>query len=397
MVGSVETAILVLLGAVGLVLVIACANVANLFLTRMLTRSREVAVRAALGAGRHRIVRQLVTEVCLLFVIGGAVALPVARLGTNSLLALGAQNLPRISEVGIDWAVLLFTLGISLLCGLIFGLAAAYPAVRSDLAATLQIGGRSLSGDRKSQRLRSGLVVAEIALAVVLLAGSGLLLRSLWTLQQVKPGFQAENVLTLRVYPQAGTYTEPEAVTNLYQNLTDRLGSLPGVTAAGAINFLPMWAGQNCEFVWRDDLPFPAREDLADYDGPRCLEVRVVTPDYFRAMGISVLRGRGFTDQDVDGTPPVAVISSATAELGFRSEDPLGKYVTLYETRDYLPNISREVVGVVSDVRQTSLASEGVPAIYFAHAQEPDPGRRRVMTLTLQAQRDLTEGSILLR
>ncbi len=386
-----RTAILVLLGAVGLVLLIACANVASLFLTRTVTRGREVALRSALGAGRGRIIRQLVTEVCLLFVIGGAAGLPVAWLAMNSLLALGAQGLPRLGEVRIDWVVLAFTLGISLLSGLVFGLTAAFPAVRSDLAAALQIGNRSQAGDRRSHRLRGSLVVAEVALALVLLAGAGLLLRSLWTLQRVDPGFRPENVLTLRVYPAAETYTEAEEITNLYQDVTDRLASLPGVTAAGAINFLPMWAGQNCEFVWRDDLPFPTREDFADYDGPRCLEVRVVTPDYFRTMGISVLRGRGFADEDVGGTPPVAVISSATADLGFPGEDPLGKHVTLYETRDYLPNISREVVGVVSDVRQTSLASEGVPAIYFAHAQEPDPDRRRVMTLTVRAERDLTE------
>jgi len=390
MVAGSQTAILVLLGAVGLVLLIACANVANLFLTRTVARGREVALRSALGAGRGRLIRQLVTEVCLLFVIGGAAGLPMAWLGMNSLLALGAQDLPRVGEIRIDWVVLAFTLGISLLSGLIFGLTAAFPAVRSDLAAALQIGSRSHSGDRKSQRLRGSLVVAEIALALVLLAGSGLLLRSLWTLQRVDPGFRPDNVLTLRVYPAAGSYTEPDEITNLHQDLTDRLASLPGVTAAGAINFLPMWAGQNCEFVWRDDLPLPTRENFADYDGPRCLEVRVVTPDYFRTMGISVLRGRGFTAQDVRDAAPVAVISEATAELGFRGEEPLGKQVTLYETRDYLPNISRQVVGVVGNVRQTSLAAEGVPAIYFAHAQEADPARRRVMTLTLRTDRDPT-------
>ncbi|UCG87247.1 MAG: ABC transporter permease [Gemmatimonadota bacterium] len=391
LVGDVETAILILLGSVGLVLLIACANVANLFLTRTIVRGREISLRSALGASRGRIVRQLVSEVCLLFVIGGAIGLPVAWLGMNSLLALGAQDLPRLGEVGIDWVVLGFTLGISLLSGLIFGLAAALPAVRSDLAAALQMGGRSLLGDRKSQRVRAGLVVAEIALALLLLAGGGLLLRSLWILQRTDPGFQPENVLTLRVYPTAGSYTEPDEITSLYQDLTAQLASIPGVTVAGAINFLPMWAGQNCEFVWRDDLPLPTREEFAEYDGPTCLEVRVVTPDYFEAMGISVVRGRGFTENDDGGAPPVAVISAATADLGFRGEDPLGKRVTLYETRDYLPNVSRQVVGVVSNVRQTSLAAEGVPAIYFAHAQEPDPDRRRVMTLTMRAGRDLTD------
>jgi putative ABC transport system permease protein len=397
MTGEVRTAILVLLGAVGLVLLIACANVASLFLTRNLSRSREVALRSALGASRGRIVRHVVTEVGVLFVIGGAVGLPIAWLGTDSLLALAAEDIPRLSEVRMDWAVLAFALGVSLLTGLLFGLTAALPSARADLATALQVGGRSSSGDRKSQRLRGGLVVAEIALAVVLLAGGGLLLRSLWSLQRVDPGFSPENVLTLRVYPRPGTYPQPEEVTTLYQDLTSRLASLPGVTAAGAVNFLPMWGGQNCEFVWRDDLPLPTRESFADYDGPRCLEVRVVTPDYFQTMGIPVLRGRGFTTQDDRDAPPVTVISEATAELGFRGEDPLGRRVTLYETRDYLPNISREVVGIVSNVRHRSLSAKAVPTIYFAHGQEPDPWRRWVMTLTLHTERDLTEAAELAR
>jgi putative ABC transport system permease protein len=391
MVGRVRTGVLVLLGAVGLLLLIACANVASLFLTRSLTRSREVALRSALGAGRGRIVRQLVTEVSLLFLIGGAVGLPVAWLGIDSLSALGAQNLPRFAEIRFDWMVLGFALGTSLVTGLLFGLTAAYPSAHSDLAATLQSGGRGSSGDRKSQRLRSGLVVAEIAIALVLLAGGGLLLKSLWNMHRVDPGFRSENVLTLRVYPRSGSYTEPEEVTHLYEQLTGRVASLPGVTKAGAINFLPMWGGQNCEFVWRDDRPMPTTmEELAQYDGPRCLEVRVVTPGYFQAMGIPVVRGRGFTEQDNEDALPVAVISRSAAELGFRGEEPLGKRVTMYETRDYLPNISREVVGVVGDVRQTSVAEEGVPAIYFAHAQAADPGRRRVMTLVARTQRDPT-------
>jgi putative ABC transport system permease protein len=391
MTGGVQTGILVLLGAVGLVLLIACANVASLFLTRTLARSREVAVRASLGAGRGRIVRQLVTEVCLLFLIGGAVSLPVAWLGTDSLLSLGGTNLPRFAEIRVDWAVMGFALGLSLVTGLIFGLTAAYPAVRSDLAPTLQAAGRSASGDTSSQRLRGALVVMELALAMVLLTGSGLLLRSLWSLQQVEPGFRPENVLTLRTYPRAGQYGEPEEITNLYQEMTARLATVPGVTAAGAVNFIPMTSAQNCEFVWRDDLPVPPRETLSDYDFPRCLEVRVVTPDYFDAMGITVLRGRGFTAADDAAAPPVTLISQAAAELGFRGEDPLGKRVTLYETRDFLPNVSREIVGVVSNVRKRSLAAEAVPAIYFAHAQEPDPWRRRVMTLALRTAGNPTE------
>jgi putative ABC transport system permease protein len=389
-VGSVRTTVIVLLGAVGLVLLIACANVANLLLSRTVVRGREVALRAALGAGRGRIMRQLLTEICVLFLLGGVVGLGLAWAGTDSLLALGGADLPRLPAVRIDGTVLGFTLGISLLTGLVFGLTAAYPAVRSDLASALKVGARGTTGDRESQRLRSALVVAEIALSLVLLAGGGLLLKSLYNLWQVDPGFRAENVLTLRLALRPGDYAEQAQVTRLYERVLDRVAALPGVRMAGAINLLPMTEGQNCEFVWRDDRPFPTAEEIAGYEGPRCLEVRVVSPDYFRAMGVAVVRGRGFTAQDDEAGPPVAVINEDAAALGFPGEEWVGKRVTLYETRDWLPNVSREVVGVVRNVRQIGLAADPVPAIYIPHAQELDPGRRGSMALTLRTERDPT-------
>ncbi|MGD2152200.1 MAG: ABC transporter permease [Gemmatimonadales bacterium] len=391
-VGGVRPAVLILLGAVGLVLLIACANVANLYLTRTVVRGREVALRAALGAGNGRIVRQLLTEFCLLFVLSGTVGLALAWLGMDALLALGGADLPRIAAVRIDWTVLLFALGVSLLTGLIFGLSAAYQAVRSDLSAALQVGGRSSTGDRVSQRLRSCLVVAEIALSLVLLAGAGLLLKSFWKVHQVDPGFQAENVLTLNLAPRAGDYAEHSEIGRLYQGILERLGSLPGVSVAGAVNILPMTPAQNCEFVWPDDRPLPTNDELVDYDGPRCAEVRVVSPDYFRAMGVSVVRGRGFTAQDDETGPPVAIINEAMAGLGLAGETSrwfgLGKRATLYETRDWLDNVSRELVGVVENVRQVGLAAPPVPAIYIPHAQELDPGRRWSMYLALRTGRD---------
>jgi putative ABC transport system permease protein len=391
-VGGVRSAVLILLGAVGLVLLIACANVANLYLTRTVVRGREVALRAALGAGNGRLVRQLLTEVCLLFVLGGAAGLALAWVGMDAVLALGGANLPRISGVRIDWAVLLFALGVSLLTGVVFGLTAAYQTVRSDLSAALQVGGRSSTGDGGSQRLRSGLVVAEIALSLVLLAGAGLLLKSFWKVHQVDPGFRAENILTLNLAPRSGDYMERIEVTRLYEDILDRLASLPGVRAAGAVNILPMTPAQNCEFVWPDDRPLPTSGELADYDGPRCAEVRVASPDYFRAMGVSVIRGRGFTPQDDEAGPPVAIVNEAMAGLGFPSEEPawfgLGKRATLYETRDWLENVSRELVGVVGNVRQIGLAAAPVPAIYIPHAQELDPGRRWSMYLALRTERD---------
>ncbi len=400
MVGGVRPAILILLGAVGLVLLIACANVANLFLTRTVVRSREVTLRAALGARNGRIIRQLLTEVCLLFLLGGGAGLALAWLGVDALLALGGQNLPRLTDVTIDGTVLGFTLGISLLTGVVFGLTAAYQAVRSDLASALQVGSRSTTADKRSQRLREVLVVAEIALCLVLLAGGGLLLKSLHNLQQVEPGFRAENVLTLNLAPRAGDYSEPAQITRLYDDLQERLAAVGGVRDAGAINILPMTGGQNCEFVWPDDVPPPQPGASADYTGPRCLEVRVVSPDYFRAMGVDVLRGRGFTAQDDEAGAPVALINEAAAGLlgmideivlGQSGAQQIGRRVTLFETRSWLPNTSRELVGMVEDVRQIGVAAQPVPAIYVPHAQEADPGRRRSMTLTLRTERNPTD------
>ena len=388
MVGDVRLAILILLGAVGLVLLIACANVANLLLTRTVNRGREVALRASLGAGRARLTRQIVTEVCLLFLLGGGAGLLLAYASADYLAAFAQPGLPRITNVPIDGAVLGVTLAITLITGIVFGLTAAYPTLRSDLASALQLGGRSTKGDKRSERLRGGLVVAEVALTLLLLAGSGLLLKSLWRLHQVEPGFRSENVLTMRALLRTGDYAEHEEVTFLYDGFIERLRALPGVTDAGAINGLPMTGAQNCEFVWPDGRPIPtSREEVT---GPRCLEVRVVTPDYFKTMGVTMLRGRGFNALDDAAGSPVAVINQAAARAGFPEEEPIGRRVTIYETRAWLPSVSREIVGVVADVRQVALAADPIPAIYVALDQEVDPTRRRSMTIAIRTERDPT-------
>jgi putative ABC transport system permease protein len=398
MVGSVRRAVIILLCAVGLVLLIACANVANLYLTRTVVRAREVALRSALGAGRGRIVRQLLTEVCLLFLLAGAVGLYLAWVGLDALLALGGENLPRLSEIRIDSVVLGFTLLVSLLTAVVFGLTAAYRAVRTDLAGALQVVGRGSTGDRATQRLRGAFIVAEIALTLILLAGGGLLLKSLWNVRRVEPGFRSENLLTLQVSPRSGDYDEPEQLSRLYTDILDRVTGLPGVRAVGAINLLPMSGGQNCEFVWRDDQPLPQPGQFADYDGPTCLEIRVVSPNYFRAMGIPVRRGRAFTARDDSDAPPVAILNESAAALAASldvtsGDDVLGKRVTLYETRDRIPNVSREVVGVVGDVRDVGLSIEPTVIMYVPHAQELDPDRRVRMTLVVRTQRHPTEGA----
>jgi putative ABC transport system permease protein len=388
MVGNVRLAILVLLGSVGLVLLIACANVANLLLTRTVNRSREVALRASLGAGSGRITRQIVTEVCLLFALGGGAGLLLAYATADHLGALARGALPRITEVQIDGVVLAATLAITLVTGVVFGLTAAYPTIRSDLAAALQLGGRSTRGDRRSERLRGSLVVAEVALSLLLLAGSGLLLKSLWRLQQVEPGFRSENVLAMSVAPRAGDYAEHAEITLLYDDFIERIRAMPGVIAAGAINSLPMTGAQNCERVWPDARPLPTSADQVT--GPRCLEVRVVTPEYFSTMGMPMLRGRDFGELDDAAGNPVVVINQAAAAAGFPDEEPLGQRITLFETRAWLPDVSREIVGVVGNVRQVALAADPIPAMYVALDQEPDPGRRRGMTVVVRAEGDLT-------
>jgi putative ABC transport system permease protein len=280
------------------------------------------------------------------------------------------------------------TLAITLTTGIVFGLTAAYPTLRSDLASTLQLGGRSTKGDKRSERLRGGLVVAEVALTLLLLAGSGLLLKSLWKLHQVEPGFRSENVLTMRALLRTGDYAEHEEVTFLYSDFIERLRALPGVTDAGAINGLPMTGAQNCEFVWPDGRPIPtSREEVT---GPRCLEVREVTPEYLKAMGVTMLRGRGFGPLDDAAGNPVAVINLAAATAGFPDDEAIGKRVTIYETRAWLPSVSREIVGVVADVRQVALAADPIPAIYVALDQEVDPNRRRSMTIAIRSGGDPT-------
>ncbi|CAN5880254.1 ABC transporter permease [soil metagenome] len=365
MVGEVRTPLLVLLGAVGLVLLIACANVANLLLARAAAREGEIAVRAALGAGRGRLVRQLLTESVLLGLIGGALGLLLAYWGTTLLSALRLEGIPRLDEIGLDGAVVGFTLVVALLTGAIFGLIPALQATRTDLTSTLREGGRGALGGVRGSHARSMLVVSEMALAVMLLIGAGLLIRSFLQLQQVDPGFRTEQALAFDLELPSQSYSEGPQQAEFFRALIERLQPLPGVQAVSAVNILPM---ANDRFIINFDVE--GRDEAPPGERP-VLEVRVATPDYFRTMGIPLRRGRAFGDADRADAPPVVVINEMAARRYFPDEDAIGQRIRL----GWGPGDDRfaggEVVGVVADVRQVGPSEDYVPEIYLPYTQVP--------------------------
>ena len=366
--------LLVLFGAVGVVLLIACANVANLMLARATSRSKEIAIRAAMGATRRRIIQQLLIESAALALLGGAVGLLVALWSVDALVALQPVGLPRVDEIGINLNVALFTIGLSLLTGLLFGLAPALHVSKPDLATTIKEGSGSASASAASNRIRSLLVVSEVAMALVLLVGAGLLIKSFWRLQHVDPGINPTNLLTFQLSIPQTEYATPQQTKDFYQQLTDRLQSLPGVQSAAAVNILPLGGGFSCDSFTRDDRP------LKSGDEP-CAEYRSVTPDYFRAMGIALLAGREFTDRDQQTSAPVAIINEALARQFWPDENPIGMRLT----PDTGEHVSREIIGIVKDIKHFGLDIETAPELYVPHFQDPWP---RSMTMVLRTQGD---------
>ncbi len=364
LVGDVRTQLLILLGAVLFVLLIACANIANLLLVRSTAREGEVAIRSALGAGQGRIIRQLLTESVTLALLGGAAGVALAVWMTKALVALAPSSTPRIDEVAVDGPVLLFALGITLVTGLLFGLAPTLQAARPDLTAALKEGARGSRG-RASTRARNTLVVAEIALAVMLLAGAGLLLRSFARLQKVDLGFQTANVLKLHLSLPEARYDEDAKLRAFVDGLMERLERLPGVESAGVTVYgLPLTGSVN---VWtfliagRPPVP-PGQEDI--------IRSAMVTPGFFRTLGIRMVRGRPFDERDRDGAPRVAVVNQAAARRYFSNEDPLGKRIILDSKAD--PN-GLEIVGILRDFKQNTLAQEIEPEMFVPFAQSPEP------------------------
>jgi putative ABC transport system permease protein len=355
MVGEVRTPLLILLGAVGLVLLIAVANVANLMLARATATQGELDVRAALGASRGRLVRQLLTESVVLGLAGGALGLMLAAWGIAALLAAAPEGLPRADTLGLDLRVAGFALLVSIGAGVAFGLAPAAQVGRR-MAASLRAG-RGAGTSRSTNRFRSGLVVAEMALAVVLLVGAGLLLRSFQQLMAVDPGFNPERVVTFDVYLPPSAYEPGPPVRNFFAQLLDRIESLPGVQAAATASQLPLTGAGN---LW--SFSVEGRDRLVADDEVQDLVVRVVSPDYLRTIGAGIQRGRGLTAFDGPDAPGVVLLNEAAVRRYFPNEDPLGLVIDFGDP-------GGEVVGIVRDVKQFGLHEGARAEAYLPHAQ----------------------------
>ncbi|HSR68811.1 MAG TPA: ABC transporter permease [Acidobacteriota bacterium] len=361
-VGGVRPQMVFLTLVVGLVLLIACVNVANLLLARSEARQKEIAIRSALGAERGRLIRQLLTESTILAVGGGMVGMLVANWGVQVLLAVNPESIPRLDAIGLNWTVVGATLGLSLLTGLLFGAAPAVTLISGDVQETLKDGGRGTSASRGRNRFRALLVTAEVALAVVLVAGSGLVIRSFAALQSTDPGFEAENALTLRTVVSPTAAADNESVVDFYQRALERLRALPGVRSAAAVSSLPLRS-----FLNANDFEI---EGWVRTDGSPPVNVdyqQAVSPGYFKTMGIGLLAGRTFSDGDRPGSLPVTVVSQSFVDRFFPGENGLGKRVRARSSGPWM-----EIVGVVDDVKQQSLRAEVKPHMYTAMAQNPE-------------------------
>ena len=375
-VGNIRPALMVLLGAVCFLLLIACANVANLLLARSTARQKEIAIRTALGARRGRIVQQLLTESVMLSLTGGALGLLFAFWGVGVLTSLSPGSIPRVSEIGVDGRVLVFTLGVSVLTGIIFGLLPALQVSNPNLNETLKEGGRSSAEGTRGGRLRGALAVIEVALALVLLIGAGLMARSFLRLQEVNPGFDARRVLTVGFFLPSTKYKEGPQVVAFYKELLSNTESLPGVVSAGAIDTLPLDVGGNVlGFVIEGRPPSQPGDDPPD------AEHRVVSENYFRTMGIPLLRGRLFEQQDGPNAPQAIVINETFSNRYFPNEDPVGKRINLGDpqTDPWLA-----IVGVVRDTRHEGLSEEPYSQMYAVHTQVP----RRSLAMVVRTSGD---------
>ena len=369
LVGNSRNIVFILFGAVGLVLLIACANVANLLLVRAAARQKEIALRTALGASRWRIVRQMITESLLLSIVGGALGALVARWGVELLVSLSEDSLPTTVNVTIDTTVLAFTLLISILTGVLFGLAPALRTVKVDLIDSLKDGARGAEGTLRN-RTRSLLVVFESAVAVILLIAAGLLVRSLIELQKVDPGFDSNNVLTLSIALPQEKYDGEGKAANFFQQLETRVASLPGVESVGLITELPL-TGQLNDISYTVEGRPPVSPDQA-----LGTDWRRVNQNYFKTLHIPLLRGRNFTEQEVKQGDKVVVVSQQLVANAFPNEDPLGKrIITMFDS-------TYEIVGVVGDIRHYSLQTQPFATMYF-----PDTNAGR-MNLVIRTQGD---------
>ncbi|PYS69334.1 MAG: hypothetical protein DMF73_14935, partial [Acidobacteria bacterium] len=373
-----RTPLLVLLGAVGFVLLIACANVANLLLARAATRHKEMAIRVALGAGRRRVVRQLLTESLLLSLFGGVLGLLVAWWGLHFLLAESSLNIPRLKDVGLDTTVLAFTAVVSVLTGVIFGLAPAVQASRADLQDSLKEGGRS-TWDVVPSRVRALLVVVEVALSLVLLVGAGLLGKSFLLLSEVRPGFEPEHVLSTDLSLSRVKYPQPEQQQAGFAEIVRRAAAIPGVEAAAVIYPLPLGGDSNS-----GTFLIAGRPAVRPEDKPTSSH-RAISPDYFRALNIPLSRGRPFDEHDTQQAPPVLIVNETFARRYFAGTDVLGQRIIIEGERgDNSVPPPREIVGIVGDVRHQSLDTESGPEYYVPYTQAP----QAFMSLVVRSSAD---------
>jgi|HubBroStandDraft_1064217.scaffolds.fasta_scaffold00010_105 predicted permease len=392
MVADVRMRLMLLLGAVALVLMIACANVANLTLSRAATREKEMGIRSALGAAPGRIARQLLTESVLLALLGAVLGLVLARMGLSLLKHALPADTPRLLEVHLDWRVLLFTGALAVLTGLAFGLAPALQSSRSALADSLNSAGRGASMF-VSQRLRSSLAVAEVGLAVLLVISAGLLIRSFWALSHVDPGFSSDQILTARITPNESFCNDPARCLAFYQNLLERTRSSPGIGGAALVNTLPLGGREAKRSFDIEDFVVPPSETSPLF------WLDVVTPDYFRVMGIPLLSGRWFSEADASGGPPVVVVTAETARRFWAGQNAVGKHVRFVGEKDW-----RTVVGVAADVRAYDLQNsepdwaQGTAYVPYGLRATLEDGRLPAeMTIAVRSTSSSPEAAMLFR
>ena len=371
-VGDVRRALLVVLGSVALVLLIACANVANLLLTRAAGREKEVAIRTALGAGGWRIVRQLLTESVVLALAGGAAGILIAQWALYVIRAINPGNIPRLDDIHIDGAVLAFTFLVSLVTGVLFGIAPALRAIKVDLNTSLKSGGRSGKTEGGlalgQNRLRGLLVVSELALSLMLLIGAGLLMRSFARIQNVSPGFSTDHILSMQIEVRGPEYRKAEPVSEFYQRVEDRVAHLPGVKSEGMVSALPLTGEVGWGQIHVEGYTPPPGQELQ-------VDLRMATTDYFRTMDIPLIRGRYFSDHDRPGAQEVAIIDESFARRFWPHDDPIGKHLWFGD-----PKKAVTIAGVVGAVKQYGLESDSKIVAYFPGLQRPGSSYLAVKT-----------------
>ena len=376
-VGGMRNALVILLGAVAVVLLIACANLTTMLLARAGAREREFAIRLALGAGRTQLLRQMLSESILLALIGGSAGVLLAIWGLDLLRALGAQTVPRIAEANLDLRVLLVTVAVSVGTGIIFGLIPALASGKPELTEALKEGGRGSTSGVRRNRLRNALVVTEVAMALVLLVGAGLLLKSFVRLQNVDPGFNPKNVLTMELALPVVKYARGKPVADFYAEAVRRIKGLPGVEAAALTSILPL-SGTNSD----SSFSIEGRDHVQEKIYPD-EEIRVVTPEYFQVLQTPLLRGRFFNEGDTADAPGAVIINNALARKWFPNQDALGKRITFGDPRK--PDTKWvTIVGIVGDIRHRGLDEDPKPELYGSHAQQA----YRAMILTIRSVQD---------